>query len=203
MQLSDILGFLFGVATIIGGTYAVLTYRQQSPKRRVTLSTEETQLLSAQASEFREMNIYHASREVKDPRFVDVAVQATGRADVPSARFDDSRPLVLDCGRPILAYMGNDAVSVLVLDQQRLAIGPMLLKEGVPTKIRLLIDGPSACEWEDPKLIDTKVQIVSGTAAARLESQRSHKQTATVFPALLITILSLAFATQLLVQYYR
>ena len=199
MQLSEILVLVFGVVAVIGVIYTVLTYLQQSPKRRVTLSTGETQLISAQVSDFGEMDIYHAGHQVKDPRFVDVSVEATGRADVPSARFDASRPLVMDCGKPILAYMGRDAGAVLINENQQLLIGPLLLKKGVPTKIRLLIDGPSFCVWEDPKLIDTKVQIVSDTAADRLESQRSQKRVAIRFWTLMATILSLS----LLAQYYR
>ena len=177
---------------MVGGIYAVLTYRQQSPKRRVTLSTRETKFISANVSDFKDISISHAGLEVKDPRFVDVSVEATGRLDVPSERFDASHPIVMNCGTPILAYTGSDAGSVKIGgDQRSLQVGPLLLKKGIPATIRLLIDGAASCSWEDPKLVDTKVQIVSDTDEARFHARRSQRRQMTF---LWITSSSLAIS---------
>ena len=171
MESSDV----FGIVAVIGVLVAIGTYLQQSPRRRVTLTTKETKFISEEANGFEGITISHAGKEVKDPRFIDVSVQATGRLDVPSGRFDSGNPMVMKCESQIVTYTGGDAVPVKVgEDRKSIAIGPMLLRKGVPTTVRLLVDGSASCSWDQPQLIDTNFQVVSD-ATRELHTQRSRK----------------------------
>ncbi|WP_104056368.1 MULTISPECIES: hypothetical protein [unclassified Arthrobacter] len=189
-------GVVFGVVVaIIGVVVAIVAFLHQNPRRHVALSTKETKFISEEADGFDGITISHAGQEVKDPRFIDVSVQATGMFDVPSDRFDSANPMVMKCETPILAHAGGEGEPVKISeDRKSIAIGPMLLKKGVPTTVRLLVDGSALCSWEEPKLIDTKFQIVSD-ATKEIQSQRARKRLRLLLTVLMVELVVLGLLT--------
>lgn len=157
MGTEALIAILVGVATVIGALFTAATYYRQ-PKRRITISSSLTDLLTESVQSFGDVSVVHAGTKVLSPTVVEITFEATGRGDITSEQFDAQRPLRVDCGGPIIALTTDRDETIRVGgDGRSILVGPMLLKRKEPQVAQVLIDGAAEIELIAADLADTKV----------------------------------------------
>ena len=131
---------IFGVLVPAAGlVIAWLSYLKAHPKRQLKYSFRVTPFLSVERSSASKLQVTYAGEVVKNPYLISFELWSTGRADVPSARFDNGNPLQFDIGSPIIevtAVHSDQAAQLYQADPTTIGLQPTL----IPRKFRARID---------------------------------------------------------------
>ncbi|MTE19734.1 hypothetical protein F0L17_11480 [Streptomyces sp. TRM43335] len=145
----------------IGAMWATL--RASNPKRRITYWMGDTPLLQSHHRLEGGLQVSRNGRTLADPRLVRIRMTNTSRRDVPSSAFDQSKPIRIGVGRPILESLGTESEPADAAPPQEsvvgteLHIGPGRIGRNQSVTYLVLIDGEPTYSCHH-SLIDVTVE---------------------------------------------
>lgn len=151
------------VSLLVGLAGALTTYLVSTPRRQLLFRLEScTSLLSTSPDARKELKVLYGNEELADPHILNVKLISRSREDIASEAFDQSRPIVLDVGMPIIALLPMDAKSEVLpkfkFEGTAVKVGPDLIKRRQRMSFTLLADGPNAQLSCESHLVNVKVQ---------------------------------------------
>ncbi|BCW29765.1 hypothetical protein NtRootD5_00960 [Arthrobacter sp. NtRootD5] len=204
MSNSDLIALVAGVVTLVGAVITALQYRRSNPKSRISADVRAAPIVNklGQGSGWDKLVVQHSGNVVQNPYVLIVTLESTGRADIQSSRFDAGKPLILECGAPIIALLSDDPeadlgrvnpAGLFRAEGDNVLFGPALLKKGRPAQTTVLLDGRPKWAWNDRNLIDVKIQPGRGRDAVGF--LRGHFSLGTIAAIATVGALLVAVAT--------
>jgi len=150
------------VAVAVGIATVRVTWRATNRRHKLSCIVRYTPLLAESNSYGNLIKVTYGDKAVKMPTIVLIWLYNTGRTDISSSSFDDSRPFVVDIGVNILANIpATDGESLpedkFRIDGSHVMIGPYLIDAGAWIVTTLLVDGiPENVQMKNP-LVNTDV----------------------------------------------
>jgi hypothetical protein len=144
------------VAILVALPALVLQLRAER-RRQVAYWVNSTELLARRASEVS-LEVRVDGQEIADPRLVRVHFVSHGHLDIPSAAFDQGRPVTFDLGTPVRQLVNASGIAAddFVVLETSIQLQPHLIKAGARYDWDLICDGPASVNITAP-LIDTTV----------------------------------------------
>jgi hypothetical protein len=138
-----------------------------SPRRLLVYSlVSDTALLTSGAREQvgLGLEVTLSGQVLDDPHVVWLQVYSRSRRDIRVTDFENSVPLILDLGTPILNLLavdtGGPGMPDIKVETERtmVAIGPGLIKKGQTISVSLLTDSPALLTCPNPQIADVTVR---------------------------------------------
>jgi hypothetical protein len=155
----------FVAILLVGAVTIYITYRLGSAKRQLTYGIVQNTLLlgPAIASEARSnLKVLFQERPLHSPRILSIRLVSRGRKDIRSEDFDQGRPITLDLGVRLVAFISADAnpkpFPKIIFQGTSLEIGPDLIRRRQVITITVLADGAEPRIACDARLIDVNIQ---------------------------------------------
>ena len=151
------------VAVVVGILLIWLTWKLVFSRQRLYYSVLVTPLVAVGGSRFSDkLRIFYGEpddpleKPLSEPVVVSIRLASRSAKDIPTAAFDDRKPLALNLGRPVVAMLGRAADNVTSRDSEIL-VGPGLIRKNQVIRLTVLVDGQPTVEINDPPLIDVTV----------------------------------------------
>lgn len=152
------------ITLTIGIIGAAVTYVVGYPKRRLLYALwSATSMAAGLKGIASDLEVRHHGVVLKTPRILEIGLISRGRKDIPSSSYDQSRPIRLDVGTPILDVLGARSypesceTPKITADGTFLLIGPSLIRKSQRISIPILIDGSEYHLKCQSTLIDVEV----------------------------------------------
>ncbi|OQJ62199.1 hypothetical protein B5P24_03815 [Clavibacter tessellarius] len=148
-------------------------------------------MLAASRPGATSLRVEYGGEAVLDPYLVELELWSTGRADIPSSRFDAGRSLEFDIGAPIIeltSVAGIASEQLEGIEDSSVRVGPMLISRKFRLKVDLVTSSPPNVRLSAQPLIDV---TVSGIDRRAME-QRIQKPSRRGW--VLLTLASMAVA---------
>lgn len=155
---------IFGVLVPAAGLIiAWLSYAKAHPKRQLKYSSRITPFLSVERSSASNLQVTYAGEVVKNPYLISFELWSTGRADIPSARFDNGSPLQFDIGSPIIevtAVHSDQPAQLYQAGSTTIGLQPTLMPRKFRARIDVVVSDTPAITLAHNTLIDVGVVSV-------------------------------------------
>jgi len=155
------------VAAVAAIVVAVLLWYLGSPRRLLLYSlTSQTALLTRGTRQraVPDLAVTLSGEPLDDPHVASLQIESRGRRDIRGADFENTQPLKLDVGTPVLKLLDSETGGTampeikIATEGSAVVIGPSLIKGGQVIIIDLLTDGPVTLTCPSPALADVTVR---------------------------------------------
>lgn len=148
------------VAIVVGALLIWLTWKLVFSHQQLYYSVQMTPLVGRGSGFTSRLRIYYGGAETPLAKPVAVGIRFASRSakDIPTAAFDDRKPIALDLGIPVVAILGDVTSSeTIAYSDNKVFIGPCLIRKDEIIRLDVLVDGQPTIQVTSP-LIDVKLK---------------------------------------------
>lgn len=151
------------VIAIVSLVANVWMWRRSRPNQALSIYTRSFALLAERATSFESgVSVLYKETAVKNPFVVEVLISSKGRNDIPTAAFDDGKPMVIRFSTEILAVVSPPKGLEVSGDRRAITLSPRLLKRGEDVGGAFLCQGQPQVSKPEVPLVDVRVDVIDG-----------------------------------------
>lgn len=173
--------FIFGgLIPVAGLVIAVAGYLRSHPKRQLRYRVDTAALLSSSKAADTALEVSWGGQAVSNPHIVTIELWSSGRADIPSSRFDALAPLEFDLGAQIIEEV-QTAASEPAFDHvsdSGIAMRPRLVPRKFRARSQYVVASTPSVRLTRQPIIDVDVVAVE----QREVEQKLHRQSRKMWP---------------------
>lgn len=154
--LGVVVAVVIGIVTVV---IQLFSHRRQNPKRRLNYNYTLIPMVFLKTPASREVTVKVGDKVLAEPYFLTFTIESVSRVDIPSASFDDGKPLEFDLGGAVVHKVIeelNGGVAVNTTEAS-LQVAPQLIGREATTIVAIIVDGKPRPKPPRKVLLDVDV----------------------------------------------